>query len=222
MELYAMGENTLRISNAIIWAAAYFGVMLFYTFLNVAVWRKVFPDYSEWINIVVIMMCAIGFISLLKTKYEIHILSNVTPTGILLAVFCSLLLFLLLDKCLDPIFESLFPQSEQDYQAMIQSLIKSPITSLLQVCMIAPVIEEILMRGFVLGGLKNTYGITGALFISALLFAILHFNMVQTLSAFVCGILLGLLYIKTDSIPCCIIAHCGYNFLSYVTMIYTA
>ena len=210
----------MKIGNAIIWVVAYFGIMLLYTFLNIAVWRKKFPNYSEWINIVVIMICAVGFVCVLRSKYEIHILSNVTPIGILLAVCCSILFFLLLDKCLDPIFESVFPQGEQDYQETIQSLLKSPITSLLQVCIIAPVIEEILMRGFVLGGLKNTYGVIVALFISALFFAILHFNMVQTLSAFVCGIILGLLYIKTDSILCCIIAHCGYNLISYFTTIY--
>ena len=215
-----MGENRLKIGNAIIWVVAYFGIMLFYTFLNVAVWRKAFPIYSEWINIIVIMLCAVGFICLLKSKYEINLLSNVTPMGILLAIFCSILFFLLLDKCLDPVFESFFPQSEQDYRETIQRLVKSPVTSLIHACIIAPVIEEILMRGFVLGGLKNTYGVVGALFISALFFSILHFNMVQTLSAFVCGIILGLLYIKTNSIPCCIIAHCGYNLISYVTMIY--
>ncbi len=166
------------------------------------------------------MICAVGFICLLKSRYEINILSDVTLTGILLAVFCSVLFFLLLDKCLDPVLESFFPQSEQDYQETIQRLVKSPVTSLIQVCIIAPVVEEILMRGFVLGGLKNTYGVVEALFISALFFAILHFNMVQTLSGFVCGIILGLLYIKTNSISCCIIAHCGYNLISYVTMIY--
>lgn len=215
-----MGANTLKISNAVIWVAAYFGIMLFYTFLNVTVWRKTFPKCSEWINLAVIVMCVVGFICLLKSRYEINLLSNVTPMGILLSVLCSVLFFLLLDKCLDPIFESVFPQSEQDYQETIQSLMKSPVTSLLQVCIVAPIIEEILMRGFVLGGLKNTYGVIGALFISALFFALLHFNMLQTLSAFVCGIILGLLYIKTDSIPCCIIAHCGYNFISYFAMIY--
>ena len=166
------------------------------------------------------MICTFGFICLLKSKYKINILSNVTLIGILLAVFCAVLFFLLLDKCLDPIFESVFPQSEQDYQETIQSLIKSPITSLLHVCIIAPIIEETLMRGFALGGLKNTYGIIEALLLSALFFALLHFNMVQTLSAFVCGIILGLLYIKTNSILCCIIAHCGYNLISYFTMIY--
>ena len=114
----------------------------------------------------------------------------------------------------------MFPQSEQDYQEMIQSLIKSPMTSLIQVCILAPIIEEILMRGVVLGGLKNSYGTVTALLISVMLFACLHFNMVQTLSAFVCGIVLGLLYIRTNSIFCCIIAHGGYNLISYIVMVY--
>ncbi|MDE7205065.1 MAG: hypothetical protein K2O91_24900 [Lachnospiraceae bacterium] len=57
-----MGENILKIGNAIIWVIAYFGIMIFNTFLNVAVWRKEFPIYSEWINIIVIMLCAVGFI----------------------------------------------------------------------------------------------------------------------------------------------------------------
>lgn len=76
------------------------------------------------------------------------------------------------------------------------------------------------MRGVVLGGLKNSYGTVTALLISAMLFACLHFNMVQTLSAFVCGIVLGLLYIKTSSIFCCMIAHGGYNLISYIMMVY--
>ena len=215
-----MEQNTLKISNAIIWVVAYLGIMLFYTFLDVAVWRKIFPGFSEWINIVVIVICVFGFIWLLKKQYKIDILSNITPLGIFLALLCSVLFFLLLDKCLDPIFESVFPQSEQNYQETIQSLVNSPITSLVQVCIIAPVIEEILMRGFVLGGLKIQHGVIGALLFSSLLFAILHFNMVQTLSAFVCGIILGLLYIKTNSVFCCIIAHCGYNLISYVALIY--
>jgi len=214
-----MGQNTLNIGKAVIWVAIYFGIMLFYTFLDIAVWRKIFPNHSEWVNTTVITICACGYIWLLKKQYKMVIFTNVTPMGIVSAMLCSVLFFLLLDKGLDPIFEGFFPQSEQDYQETIQHFMKSPVTGLLQICIIAPVIEEILMKGFVLGGLKNTYGNLGALFISALLFAILHFNMVQTLSAFVCGIILGLLYIKTNSIPCCIIAHCGYNLISYVAIL---
>ncbi|WP_291579730.1 CPBP family intramembrane glutamic endopeptidase [Clostridium sp. UBA6640] len=216
-----MKNYNLKISTAFLWVAIYFGFMFFYTFLDVTIWRKISPDFSSWLNIITIALCVCGFIILLKkTGYELQILSNTTITGILLAIGCFVLFFLLLDNCLDPIFESIFPASEQAYQESIQTLIKSPITSLLQVCIIAPVIEEILMRGFILDGLKDTYGVRVALIVSAILFALLHFNMVQTLSAFVCGLILGLLYLKTKSILCCIIAHCGYNVISYITMIY--
>lgn len=217
-----MKEYNIKMSTAFLLALAYFGVMLFYTFLDVAVWRKVFPDFSNVINIITIAACIGVFIVFLKrtTGYKIQLLSNISFLRIMLSIGCSVLFFLLLDKGLDPIFEGIFPQSEQDYQEMIQSLINSPMTSLVQVCILAPVIEEILMRGVVLGGLKNSYGTVAALLISAVLFACLHFNMVQTLSAFVCGIVLGLLYLKTNSIFCCMTAHCGYNLISYAAIIY--
>ena len=217
-----MKEYNIKISTAFLLVLAYFGIMLFYTFLDVAVWRKVFPDFSNIINMITIVICIGIFIVFLKrtTGYQVQLLSNISFVGMMLGIGCSFLFFLLLDRGLDPIFESMFPQSEQDYQEMIQSLIKSPMTSLIQVCILAPVIEEMLMRGVVLGGLKNSYGTVTALLISAMLFACLHFNMVQTLSAFVCGIVLGLLYIKTSSIFSCMIAHSGYNLISYIIMIY--
>ena len=213
-----MKEYNIKIGTAFLLVAAYFGVMIFYIFLDVAVsWF-----FKHKINIITIAICICVFVVFLKrrTGYQMQLLSNIDFTRIILAIGCSVLFFLLLDKCLDPIFESIFPQSEQDYQEMIQSLIKSPMTSLIQVCVLAPIVEEILMRGVVLGGLKKSYGCVTALLISATLFAFLHFNMVQTLSAFVCGIVLGLLYIKKDSIFCCMLAHCGYNLISYIVMIY--
>ena len=217
-----MKEYNIKISTAFLLVLAYFGIMLFYTFLDVAVWRKVFLDYSNIINIVTIVACIGMFIVFMKrtTGYQVQLLSNISFVGMMLAIGCSFLFFLLLDRGLDPIFEGMFPQSEQDYQEMLESLIKSPLTSMIQVCVLAPIIEEILMRGVVLGGLKNSYGTVTALLISAMLFACLHFNMVQTLSAFVCGIVLGLLYIRTNSIFCCIIAHGGYNLISYIVMVY--
>ncbi len=214
-------KNNLSIGSSVFWVAVYFGFMLFYTFLDVAIWRKAFPQFSNWLNMITIVICVCVFLVLLrKTGFHVQIFSNVTPLNILLAVGSSALLYLLLDNCLDPIFEKAFPASEQAYQETIQSLIGAPVTSFLQVCIIAPFIEEILMREFVLNGLKSTYGIAAALLISSVLFALLHFNMVQTISAFICGLILGLLYVKTGSVLCCMIGHCGYNMLSYFIMVY--
>lgn len=214
-----MEQKSLKIHTVVLWLGAYLGIMLLYTSLDIVVWRTIVPTYSEWVNLIVIMICVSGFISQLKKRYSVQIVKNITPIGIFLAITCSILFFLLLDLCIDPILEQAFPQSEQDYQETLGSLLKSPVTSMLQVCVLAPVIEEILMRGFVLGELRKSYGVFVALFISSLLFALLHFNMVQTFSAFVCGVVLGLLFLKTDSILCCILAHCGYNLLSFLVMV---
>lgn len=216
-----MSKGSLKLGGAVLWVAVYFCMMVFYTALDIMVWRTVFPAFSEWVNVMFIIVCVGGFVMLLKrTGYEIRLFANVTFIGVLMAAGCSVLFFLLLDHCLDPVFESIFPQSEEAYQETIQGLLKSPVTSFLQVCVIAPFIEEVLMRGFVMGGLKSTYGAGTALLVSALLFALLHFNMVQTLSAFVCGVVLGIVYLKTDAIFCCILAHCGYNLISYIGMVY--
>ena len=125
-----------------------------------------------------------------------------------------------LEQChADPLLERAFPKSEAAYQEALERLARSPAASLLRVCLLAPVVEEILMRGFVLDGLRGSCGAAAALLVSSLMFAVLHFNMVQTLSALVCGLGLGLLYLKTGSVFCCILAHGGYNLLSWLAEI---
>ena len=51
--------------------------------------------------------------------------------------------------------------------------------------------------------------------ISSAVLALLHFNMVQTLFALICSIVLGLIYLRIGSVVCCITAHAGYNMISY-------
>ena len=80
-------------------------------------------------------------------------------------------------------------------------------------------VEELLMRGFCLELLKSKYGIKCGLIVSTILFALLHFNMVQTLSALITGFILGLLYLKTKSLTSTILAHGLYNFISLVVLI---
>lgn len=214
-----MGKE-LTIGGAIIWTACYFGVMLLYTAVDVAVWRKVFSRASGWLNIVTIALCACGFLALMKRAgHAIPLLSNLTLPGVLMALGCSALFYLALDHGLDPLLERAFPASERAYQETIQSLRKAPIPSFIQISILAPVMEETLMRGLILDGLIPAYGAAAALLVSSALFALLHFNMVQTLSAFLCGVVLGLLYLQTESVGLCIIAHCGYNVLSYVKTI---
>lgn len=213
--------NGIFIGNGVLWVLIWFGFMLLYTSLDVMVWRKITPAYEKYLNVITIVLSIVVFLSLLarKNNFKVDLFRNISFLRVLLAAGCAILLYFLLDKGLDPVFERIFPASEESYQESLQTLSKAPVISLFQVCILAPIIEEILMRGYLLHGLSSSYGSVIALLVSSLLFALLHFNMVQTLSAFICGIILGLLYLQTGSIFCCILTHAGYNLISYLTMI---
>ena len=214
-------ENGITIGNGVLWVLIWFGFMLLYTSLDVMVWRKIAPAFEKYLNALTIVLSMAVFLSFLvrKNSFKVDWFSGISFPGILFAAGCAILLYFLLDKGLDPVFESFFPASEKHYQEALQTLSQAPVISLFQICILAPIIEEILMRGYLLNGLSSGYGNMVALFVSSLLFALLHFNMVQTLSALICGIVLGLLYLQTGSIFCCILTHAGYNFISYMTMI---
>ena len=214
-------DSGISIGEGVLWVLMWFGVMLFYTLLDVAVWRKVAPGHARLLNLISVAFCMGGFLLLLKTKghFQLNMAYGITFQGMILAAGCAAALYFLLDRFLDPIFEGMLPGSEERYQETLRHLSEAPVISFIQVCILAPFMEEILTRGFLLGGLTVNYGKLTALAISSAVFALLHFNMVQTLSSLICGIVLGLIYLRTGSVVCCITAHAGYNMISYFAMI---
>lgn len=217
-----MKENSSSgIGISIMWVAGYFCTMLLYTFLDIVLWEKMPEGISNWLNIISIVgINILYFLVLVKqTKFNANISFIIDWKGILLAIGCALAFYILLDCFLDPLFESFFPSSEVDYQDTLMTLRQSPVTRFLHVCLIAPISEELLMRGFVLETVKKKHGVILALFISTILFAGLHFNMVQTLSAVISGLILGLLYAKTNSLSNTILAHALYNTISFLVIL---
>ena len=214
-------NSGISIGKGILWVLVWFGFMFIYTALDIVIWRKIAPNYSRILNIITVALSIVVFFVLLERKenFKLNLLENISIQGIVIAIGCSVLFYLLLDKGLDPIFESIFPSSKENYQQTIQSIISSPIVSLIDFCIFAPILEEFLMRGFILNGLYANYGIIVALLISSILFALLHFNIAQIIPSFICGIILGLIYLYTGSILSCIFAHMGYNFISYIMII---
>lgn len=84
-----------------------------------------------------------------------------------------------------------------------------------QIVFVAALIEEISLRGHVLGNLRR-YGDAFAIFVSSLVFAIMHGNLIQTPFALVAGFGLGYFCIKLGSIWPSIIIHACNNLLSVV------
>ncbi|MBR2721999.1 MAG: CPBP family intramembrane metalloprotease [Clostridia bacterium] len=81
------------------------------------------------------------------------------------------------------------------------------------ICVIPGFCEELLFRGVILSNCLP-FGRFRAIFISALLFSLMHQNAEQIFYAFVAGILLGILYERTRNIWYCVFLHVLNNFFS--------
>lgn len=86
-----------------------------------------------------------------------------------------------------------------------------PISSFILLVVVAPVTEELLFRGLILRGFLRNYSKRRAILLSALLFAVMHTNPWQFISAFVAGVLLAWLLIETGSLLPCLFAHAVAN-----------
>jgi membrane protease YdiL (CAAX protease family) len=76
---------------------------------------------------------------------------------------------------------------------------------------IAPIGEEALMRGFIYPILRRKLSVTSTIVVTALLFAMLHGNIVQIILTIPLGIALGYLYERTHNLLACISMHMLFN-----------
>jgi len=81
---------------------------------------------------------------------------------------------------------------------------------------VAPLGEELLCRGIILRGLLSRHRPAVAVVLTALLFAALHCNPWQFLSALFLGIAFGWFYLRTGSIGLCVLAHAFCNGVAIV------
>ncbi|WP_315079639.1 type II CAAX endopeptidase family protein [uncultured Clostridium sp.] len=104
------------------------------------------------------------------------------------------------------------PKFLKDFE---ESLNLDPIYMYFSIIIIAPLQEEFINRGIILNGLLKKYSNKIAIIISALIFAIMHLNLQQGVNAFILGLFLGYIYIKTNSIYLTIFAHFFNNLLAF-------
>jgi len=90
-----------------------------------------------------------------------------------------------------------------------------PDTSLMQYCLIffvvavfAPVVEEIIFRGIMIERFGAKYGYKIAVILSSLLFGVLHMDII---GAFIFGIVLSVLYLRTRSLLLPVLIHAANN-----------
>lgn len=97
----------------------------------------------------------------------------------------------------------------------IPSNLSLTIISVIYICLIGPIFEEIIFRGFILKATKPL-GTGFAIVFSAILFGVFHSNLLQLFPATLMGVLLAYITIKTNSIIPSIIAHIFNNSFRYL------
>lgn len=85
--------------------------------------------------------------------------------------------------------------------------------NILTICVLPAFLEEMVFRGYVLQALRP-HGDGVALLVSALLFGLMHGNVLQIPFAFVVGLVLGFVVIRTNNFFVAVVIHFLNNFMS--------
>ncbi len=91
---------------------------------------------------------------------------------------------------------------------------------ILALLVVAPIFEELLCRGVILGAVRKRYNAWVGCVVSALIFALMHVEPQSVVNAFVLGLLLGYVYLRTNSIFAPIILHSINNIFAYMFLIF--
>lgn len=136
----------------------------------------------------------------------------------------GLVLMWLFDWAYQGLVERITHQSApvQEVVLLIKSALKSnPLVAFLAVIILIPVVEEILFRGLLYGALERRLPTDGTIIVTALVFALYHFQMAFFIPLFGVGVLLGWTRSKTGSIGLPILIHVLNNGLSLLMVILT-
>ncbi|WP_432404557.1 CPBP family intramembrane glutamic endopeptidase [Wukongibacter sp. M2B1] len=109
--------------------------------------------------------------------------------------------------------------SEWVIEAFDEMLV-NPFIAFVSICVFAPVFEEIIFRGIILEQLSKRYGMATSLIVSGFIFGLIHFNLHQGANAFFIGIIIGFIYLKTNSLLLCMFWHFANNFLVFMSAMY--
>ncbi len=85
------------------------------------------------------------------------------------------------------------------------------VSGFLCLCVFGPIMEETLFRGAILNTLLEKYTPWRSIFMSSLLFALIHLNPAQFIPVFSFGIFIGWIYYRLKDLSICIFSHMLYN-----------
>lgn len=122
-------------------------------------------------------------------------------------------------EALDPAIAEEFRIFYETYMEMMSSMSQDVGMFTIAAIFGAPLIEELVFRAGPLVNFKGKMPTWAALLITSALFGLAHGAPIQIAYTFVVGLVLGALFIKTDSIYPCIVGHFCFNAANLIPMI---
>jgi membrane protease YdiL (CAAX protease family) len=115
----------------------------------------------------------------------------------------------------DNLLRWLLPAPEWLMEMML-GLAQSGLASFVVLVVVAPLTEEALFRGLMMNGFLSRFSPGKAIVVNAVLFSVFHLNPYQMANAFVLGLLLAWLRVRTGSLLPCILLHAMANGVAFV------
>jgi len=112
-----------------------------------------------------------------------------------------------------------FPESMMDSFIASHDMLSmgNPFVNFISVAILAPIVEEVFFRGLIYTRLKAGMNMVVATILSAIMFGVMHGEIIWILYAFVVGIMLVWVFETTNSLLPCIVIHIANNSLSQLT-----
>lgn len=121
-----------------------------------------------------------------------------------------------------PITGPFFGEFYRFFSELMKQLVDEPLSMFITAVIMAPILEEIVFRGIIQKGMINN-GVKPwvAILIASLVFGLVHGNPWQFVGAVLLGIVLGLVYHKTQSLLLPMLLHGFNNLCSTIIIFYT-
>lgn len=121
---------------------------------------------------------------------------------------------------LEPII-NLIPIPEM-FKELLNNLFSKTVPALLTAVIAAPILEELIFRGIILEGLLKNYNPLKAILITNIFFGIAHLNPWQFVGAFIFGIFISWVYMKTRNIFLPVLIHFVNNLVGYLAIYFSS
>ena len=160
----------------------------------------------------------IGFKKSGRKFNEVFLFKNVPP-GVWLSVIIFMFGYVIISSGIDNLINYFFPMPvflQNTFQSMLGN--DYFVISLLLVGILPAFLEEMFFRGVVLSAFRINYSQTKAVLLSALFFGIIHLNPYQFVTAFLIGLIMAYVLIKTNSILPAVYMHLFNNVTAVIVM----